>query len=131
MTDNVGIFSLPQYIQVMVSNYQSLQTIFAIAKIECHTQAINADEQFSPTVTVMDAATQQILYCVLLLHGEKPPEVNCRILFCYIAVQVTSVPNYDVHDSHPLNHMKSQPFKQGKLPLFSVFTTLVQFALFI
>lgn len=57
LTD-VGVFSLPQYIQGMVSNYQPLQTIFAISKSECHTREIKADEHFSPTVTVVDAATQ-------------------------------------------------------------------------
>ena len=60
----------------MVSNYQPLQTIFAIAKGGCQSEEIRTDEQFSPTVTI--AATQQPLDCVLMLHGEKPPEVTYR-----------------------------------------------------
>ena len=101
----------------MVSNYQPLQMIFAIPKGERPTQQIKADERFSPTVTVVDTATQQPLDCVLLLHGEKPPEVNCRTLFCYIAVQVTVDPYYDdTHDSQ-LYQVNSKPCKQGKLPL--------------
>ena len=77
----------------MVSNYQPLQTIFAIPDNECCIREIKTDEQFSPIVTIVETATQQALDCILLLHGEKPPEVSCRTLFCYIAVQVTSVPN--------------------------------------
>ena len=105
------IFSLPQYIRVMVSNYQPLLTILAIAKGECHTRETKMDEQFSPTVTIVDSGTQRPLDCVLLLHGEKAPEVTCRTLFCYIAVEV--------HGSHPhpLYHMENKPCKQGKLPL--------------
>ena len=119
MTDLAEIFCLPQYIQIMVSNYQPLQTIFAIDEGECLTREISPDEQFSPIVTIVDTATQQPLDCVLLLHGEKPPEVECRTLFCYIAVQVTVVPYCDAHDSHPHPpyHVKSKPSKQGKLPL--------------
>ena len=71
LTDPVDIFSLPQYIQVMVSNYQPLQTVFAIDKGECHMQQVKNNEQFSPIVTIEDTATQQPLDCVLLLHGEK------------------------------------------------------------
>ena len=71
MTDPVDIFSLPQYIRVMVSNYQPLQTVFAIDKGECHMQQVKNNEQFSPIVTIEDTATQQPLDCVLLLHGEK------------------------------------------------------------
>ena len=113
-------FSLPQSIQVMVSNYQLLQTIYATSESECHTQDLKRDEQFSPTVTVVDTATRQPLDCVLLLHGEKPPEVNHRTLFCYIAVQVSY---HDPHGSHPypLYHVKSKPCKQGKLPLIFCF----------
>ena len=101
------IFSLPQYVRVMVSNYRPLQRILAIAKGECHTQQMKTEEQFSPTVTIVDTATQRPLNCLLLLHGEKPPEVNCRTLFCYIAVEV--------HGSHPHPpyHMESKPCKQG------------------
>ena len=122
LTDLLDIFSLPQYIRVMVSNYQPLQTVFAIDKKECHMCEIRTEEQFSPIVTIVDTATQQMLDCVLLLHGEKPPEVNCRTLFCYIAVQVT-VPYYDdTHDSEQLLHqVKSKPCKQGKLPLMFCF----------
>ena len=122
-TDPVSTFSLPQYIRVMVSNYQPLQTVFAIDKGECESREIMTDEQFSPIVTIVDTATQQMLDCVLLLHGEKPPEVNCRTLFCYIAVQVTVVPYYDdAHDSKQLlYHVKSKLCKQGKLPLFLCF----------
>ena len=119
-TDPLDSFSLPRCICVMVSNYQLLQAIFAMPKGECHVREIRPDEQFSPTVTIVDAGTKQILDCVLLLHGDKPPEVNCRTLFCYIAVQVTDVPHYDdEHGSHPytLYHMESKPCKQGKLPL--------------
>ena len=63
------------------------------------------------------------LDCVLLLHGEKPPEVNCRTLFCYIAVQVAVVPKHDSHNlyPHPLCHMESKPIKQSKLPLIFCF----------
>ena len=118
-TDPMDSFSLPQCICVMVSNYQQLQAIFAIPKGECHTREIRPDEQFSPIVTIVDTATQQPLDCVLLLHGEKPPEVTCRTLFCYIAVKVTVFQDCDGHDSHPhpLYHIKSKPCKQGKLPL--------------
>ena len=94
----MDIFSLPQYIRVMVSNYQPLQTVFAISESEYHTRKIKTDEQFSPTVTIVDTATQQTLDCVLLLHGKKPPEVSSRTLFCYIAVQVSYC---DVHGFHP------------------------------
>ena len=117
MTDNTDICSLPQYIRVMVSNYQPLQTIFAIAQGECHTRGqIKQDEQFSPTVTVVDTATQQTLDCVLLLYGEEPPEVSCRTLFCYIAVQVS---HHDAHGSHLYfpYHMEDKPNRQDKLPL--------------
>ena len=104
----------------MVSNYQPLQTIFAIAKGECQSREIKAEEQFSPSVTIVDTATRQPLDCVLLLHGEKPPEVTCRTLFCYIAVQVKYC---DVHGSlpHPLYHMESKPCTQGRLPLIFCF----------
>ena len=115
--DSMDIFTLPQYIHVIVLNYQLPQTIFAIPKSECCTHETETDEQFSPVVTIVDAVTNQPLDCVLLLHGEKPPEVNCRTLFCYIAVQVTVVPNRDAHNSHPLHHMESKPCKQGTLPL--------------
>ena len=115
-TDAIDTFSLPQYIQVMVSNYQLLQRIFAISESECHTRDLKRCEQFAPTVTIVDTETQQPLDCVLLLCGEKPPEVSCRTLFCYIAVQVTSVPNYGSYP-HPLCHMGSKPCKQGRLPL--------------
>ena len=113
-------FTLPNYIRVMVSKYQPLQTIFAIDKSECQTREIKKkDEQFSPTVTVVDTAKGQPLDCVLLLHGEKLPEVNHRTLFCYIAVQVS----YDAHGSHPypLYHVESKPCKQSKLPLIFCF----------
>ena len=122
-TDGSDTFSLPQYIRVMVSNYQPLQTIFAIAESECHTREIKKDEQFSPTVTIVDTATQQPLDCVLLLHDEKPPEVNHRTLFCYIAVQVTVAQYHDAHGSHPypLYHIESKPCKQSKLPLIFYF----------
>ena len=124
LTDSTDmIFTLPNYIWVMVSNYQPLQTIFAIDKSECHTREIKQDEQFSPIVTIADTATRQTLDCVLLLHGEKPPEVNQRTSFCYIEVQVTVVPNHDEHVSylHPPYHMKSKPHKQSKLPLIICF----------
>ena len=49
VADSTDIFSLPQYIRVMVSNYQPLQTVFAIDKRECHTRQVKNDEQFSPT----------------------------------------------------------------------------------
>ena len=100
----------------MVSNYQLLQTIFAISESEYHTRDLKRDEQFSPIVTIVDTATQQTLDCVLLLHGEKPPEVNCKTLFCCIAVQVSYC---DAHGSHPypLYHVESKLCKQGKLPL--------------
>ena len=108
-----GNFTHPQYMRVMVSNYQPLQTVFAVAESEYHTREIKKDEQFAPTVTIVDTATQQILDCLLLLHDEKPPEVNSRTLFCYIAVEL------DVHGSHsyPLYHMDSKPCKESKLPL--------------
>ena len=35
--ESSDIFSLPQNLQVMVSNYQPLQTVFAISESECHT----------------------------------------------------------------------------------------------
>ena len=114
---SVNIFSLPQHIQVMVSHYQQLQTIFAIDKCECQTRELKKEEQFSPIVTVVDTVTQQTLDCVLLLHGENPPDVSSRTLFCYIAVQVTVVPYNDTRDSHPLYHMESKPCRYGKLPL--------------
>ena len=118
--DYTDIFSLPQYVRVMVSNYQPLQTVFAIDKGECQSEGLKKDEQFSPTVTIVDTATNQPLDCVLLLHGEKPPEVNCRTLFCYIAVQVSY---RDVYGSHPypLYHVESEPCKQGKLSLTCCF----------
>ena len=113
-------FNLPQNIRVMVSNYQPLQTVFAIAEGECHTREMKPNEHFSPIVTIVDAATQEPLDCVLLLHGDKPPDVTCRTLFCYIAVQVSY---HDVHGSHPYPpyHMKSKPCNQGKLPLIFCF----------
>ena len=119
-TNQMGIFNLPCDIQVMISNYRPLQTIFAIAKCECCTQKIKKEEQFSPTVTIVDAVTKQPLDCVLLLRGEKPPEVSCRTLFCYIAVQVSQ---YDAFGSHLYlpYHMGSKPCKQGKLPLIFCF----------
>ena len=103
----------------MVSNYQLLHAIFSTSDSECHSQEIKTSEQFSPIVTVVDAATQQPLDCVLLLHGEKPPEVTSRALFCYITVQVTVVSDCNAHGSypHPLYHMESKPCEQGKLPL--------------
>ena len=118
--DCTDAFSLPQYIRVMVSNYQPLQTVFAIPKGECLSGERKEEEQFSPTMTIVDAATQQLLDCVLLLHGEKPPEVSCRTLFCYIAVQV-SYCNGHGSPPHPLYHMESKPCKQGKLPLIFCF----------
>ena len=120
MTDLLDIFSLPQYIRVMVSNYQPSQTVFAISESEYHTREIKTDEQFSPTVTIVDTATQQPLHCVLLLDGEKPPEVNYRTLFCYIAVQVSYC---DAHGSHPYPqyHVESKPCKQSKLPFIFCF----------
>ena len=120
MTNPVDIFSLPQYIRVMVSNYQPLQTLFSISEGEYHTRATKTDEQFCLIATIVDAATQQPLDCVLLLHGEKPPEVTSRVLFCYIAVHVSY---HDAHGSHPfpLYHMESKPCKQGKLPLIFCF----------
>ena len=120
--DSMDIFSLPPHTQVIVSNYQFPQTIFAIPKDECHTQKIKKEEQFSPIVTIVDTATKQPLDCVLLLHGEKPPEVSCRTLFCYIAVQILFV-QYQTHNSppHPWYHIESKPCKQGKLPLLFSF----------
>jgi len=104
----------------VVSDYQLLQTTFAISESEYHTKKIKAEEQFSPIVTIADSATRQPLDCVLLLHGEKPPEVSCRTLFCYIAVQVSYC---DARGSHPypLYHVESKPCKQGKLPLIFCF----------
>ena len=100
----------------MVSNYQPLQTVFAISESNCHTRQTKIDEHFSPTVTIVDTATQQTLDCVLLLHDEKPPEVTSRALFCYIAVKVSY---HDAHGSHPHPpyHVESKPCMQGKLPL--------------
>ena len=117
--DCTDIFSLPQYIRVMVSNFQPLQTVFAIDKGEYHSREIKNDEQFSPTVTIVDTATKQPLDCVLLLHGEKPPEVHHRTLFCYIAVQVSYCEEQG-SPPHPY-HMESKPCKQGRLPLIFCF----------
>ena len=103
----------------MVSNFQPLQTVFAIDKGEYHSREIKNDEQFSPTVTIVDTATKQPLDCVLLLHGEKPPEVHHRTLFCYIAVQVSYCEEQG-SPPHPY-HMESKPRKQGKLPLIFCF----------
>ena len=85
---------------------------------ECHTQQIKNNKQFSPTVTILYSATQQPLDCVLLLDGEKPPEVSCRTLFCHIAVHVSCA-----HGSHPypLYHVESKPCTQSKLPLVLCF----------
>ena len=118
--DCTDALSLPQYIRVMVSNYQPLQTVFAIPKGECPSGERKDEEQFSPIVTVVDAATKQPLDCVLLLHGEKPPEVSCRTLFCYTAVQV-SYCNAHGSPPHPLYHMESKPCEHGKLPLIFSF----------
>ena len=120
LTGPVDIFWPPQYICVMVSNNQPLQTVFATSESEYHTREIKTEEQFAPTVTIVDTATRQTLDCVLLLHGEKPPKVNCRTLFCYIAVQVSY---RDAHGSHPyaLYHVESKPCKQSKLPLIFCF----------
>ena len=115
--DCTDIFSLPQYIRVMVSNYQPLQTVFAIDKGECQSEGLKTDEQFSPTVTIADTTTQQTLDCVLLLHGEKPPKVNYRTLFCYIAVQVSYCDACGSHP-YPLYHVESKPCKQDKLLTF-------------
>ena len=110
--DSKDIFSLPQNLQVMVSNYLPLQEIFAISE---NTRETRTDKQFSPIVTIVNA-TQQPLDCVLLLRGENPPKVNCRTLFCYIAVQVS---NFGAHGLpfHPPYHMESKPCNQNKLPL--------------
>ena len=112
-------FSLPRYIRVLVLNYQPMQTIFAISKDQYHVHEMKPDEEFAPNVTIVDYTTQQTLDCVLLLYGDKPPEVSCRTLFCYIAVEITVVPYYVEHDSHPhpLHYIESKPCKQGKLPL--------------
>ena len=112
-TDATDTFSLPQYIRVMVSNYQPLQTVFAISESEYHTREIKTEEQFSFTVTIVDAATQQPLDCVLLLHGEKPPEVTCRTLFSYIAVQVSY---RDAHGFHPYPPYHVESKLVSKLP---------------
>ena len=92
LTDGADTFSLPPNIQVMVSNYQleNLHEIFAVSDSEDHSHKIQIkeDEQFSPIVTIVDPATQQPLDRVLLLlHGEKPPEVSCWTLFCYIVAK--------------------------------------------
>ena len=118
--DCTDVFSLPQYIRVMVSNYQPLQRVFAIDKGEGQSGEIKTEEQFALTVTIVDTATRQPVDCVLLLHGEKPPEVTCRTLFCYIAVQVKYCEEHGSHP-HPLYHMESKPCKQGKLPLIFCF----------
>ena len=117
-TDPTDIFS----IRVMVSNYQPLQTIFSIPEGECHTRPIKTDEQFSPIVTIVDAATTKPLDCVLLLQGEQSPQVDCKKLFCYIEVKV-SVSGIIGHDycPCPLYHVKRKPCKQGKLPLIFCF----------
>ena len=119
-SESNDVFSLPQYIRVMVSNYQLLQTVFAIDKGECQSGEVKTEEQFSPTVTIVDTATNQPLDCVLLLDGEKPPEVNCRTLFCYVAVEVS---HRDARGSHPypLYYVESKPCKQSKLPLIFCF----------
>ena len=108
------IFSLPQNLRVMVSNCQPLQTIFAVSEGEFHTQQMKTDEKFSPIVTIVDAATQQTLDCVLLLYGEKPPVIKCRTLFCYI--QVSCCDKHHFYH-HPPYHMESKPCKQGELQL--------------
>jgi len=73
----------------MVSNYHHLQRIFTIPKDECHTRQIKKEEQFSPIVTIVDTATRETLdYIYILLHGERPPEMSCKALFCYIEVQL-------------------------------------------
>lgn len=114
------VSSVPQYVRVMVSNYQPLQKIYAIAEGECQSREIKTEEQFCPIATIVDTATQQPLDCVLLLHGEKPPEVSRRTLFCYIAVQVTFSEERS-SCPHPLYHMESKPCTQGKLPLVFCF----------
>ena len=121
--DPMHVISLPQYICVMVLNYDPLQTIFAIPKGECQIQERRPDEQFSPIVTIVDAATKQTLNCVLLLQGEKPPDVSCWTLFCYIAVQVTVVPFYTTHDFLPCPpyHTKRKTCKEGQLQLIFCF----------
>ena len=43
--DYNNVFSLPQYIRVMISNYQLLQTVFAIDKGECESLEIMTEEQ--------------------------------------------------------------------------------------
>ena len=65
----------------------------AISETECYTQQINNDEQFSPTLTVVDAATQQTLdYCCMLKNLQKYAPGHA--LFCYTTVQVkVSEPN--------------------------------------
>ena len=75
ITDADNTFSLPQKIRVIVSNCQleNLHKILAIFDSEYLYHKIQKDEQFSPTVTVVDTKTQQALDCVLLLHGEKLP----------------------------------------------------------
>jgi len=85
--------SLLQYIRVMDSNCEQLQRIFTTTKRECHTRQIKKDEQFFSIVTIVDSGTNQPLNCahVLLLPGEKPPEVCCRTLFCYIEVFLVQV----------------------------------------
>ena len=91
LTDDGDTFSLPQNIRVMVSNYQlgNVHKIFAISESEYHTRELKTDEQFSPTVTIVDTTTRQPLDCVLLLHGEKPPEVSCWTLFLLYSSKVS------------------------------------------
>ena len=109
----------------MVSNYQleHLNKIIAISDSEYLSHKIQTDEQFSPIVTIVDTATRQPFDCVLLLHGEKPPEVSCRTLFCYITANITVVKDCEPHSSypHPLYHMESKPCEHGKLPLIFCF----------
>ena len=129
LTNPVDIFSLPQYIWVMVSNYQPLQTVFSISETEYRTRQMKPDEQFSPTVTIVDAATQQPLNCVLLLHGEKPPEVTCRTLFCYkqfkLQMMIHMVLIFTLCTMWKANHAG-----KANCYLLSVFTSLVQLVTF-
>ena len=120
LNDYTYVSSVPQHIRVMVSNYERFQKIVAIAKGECLSGEIKTEEQFSPIVTIVDTATQQPLDYVLPLHGGKPPEVSCRMLFCYITVQVTFLKE-DSSCPHPLYHMESKPCTQGRLPLVFCF----------
>ena len=65
--------SLPQNIRVMVSNHQSLQTIFAISETECNTQDLKRGEQFISNCDSCGYCKPLNLYYLIISGAYEPP----------------------------------------------------------